>query len=213
MGTLPASGELNQRLCPILSNIPIAVIIQDDIVIAATNITSHNITLECVLAALANAGLTISTRDCLLASPEIPFWGFLVTHKGIKPDPQKVQAVHHAERPQNKDELESFLCMIRSNGHFIPDLAAATANLRELTRDSNAFVWSKAHEIEFQNIKAAFTEDILLRHYDTNAPIFIFVDAHHTGISAILTQGNSIEATKAVAIAFRTTTDAEKNYS
>ena len=213
MGTLPASGELNQRLRPILSNIPNAAIIQDDIVIAATDITSHNITLECVLAALANAGLTISPRKCLLASPEIPFWGFLVTHKGIKPDPQKVQAVHHAERPQNKDELKSFLCMIRSNGHFIPDLAAATANLRELTRDSNTFVWSKAHEIEFQNIKAAFTEDILLRHYDTNAPTFIFVDAHRTGLSAILTQGNSIEATKAVAVASRTTTNAEKNYS
>ena len=73
MGTLPSSGELNQRLHPILANIPNAVIIQDDIVIAATDITSHDITLGCVVAALASAGLTISPRKCLLVSTEIPF--------------------------------------------------------------------------------------------------------------------------------------------
>ena len=169
MGTLPASGELNQRLRPILANIPNAAVIQDDIVIAATDITSHSTSLERVLPALANAGLTVSPKKCILASPEIPFWGFRVTKDGIRPGPQKVQAVSHAERPQNKDEVESFLCMIRSNGQFIPDLAAATANLRELTRDINAFVWSDAHETEFQNLKNAFNEDVLLRHYDTNA--------------------------------------------
>ena len=123
---------------------------------------------------------------------------------GLKTRPQKVQAVCYLERPQSKDELESFLCMICSNGQFIPDLTAATAKLSELTRDSKMFVWSEAHEIEFQNLKADFTEDAFLRHYDTNAPTFIFVDAHYTGLSAILTKGNSIEATKAVAIASTT---------
>ena len=93
-----------------------------------------------------------SPKKCIHASPAIPFWGFRVTKNGIKPDPQKFHAVHHAERPQNKDEVKSFLCMIRSNGQFTLDLAAATANLRELTKDINTFVWSEAHETEFQNL-------------------------------------------------------------
>ena len=44
MGTLPASGKLDQRLCPILTNIKNGTVIQDDIVIAATGlpfITPH----------------------------------------------------------------------------------------------------------------------------------------------------------------------------
>ena len=100
--------------------------------------------------------------------------------------------------------------MIRSNGQFIPDLAAATANLRELTKNNTTFQWLATHEKEFQNLKEAFKEDVLLRHYDMNAPTFIFVDAHNTGLSAILTQGPSIDTTKSVAIASRTTTAAEK---
>jgi len=213
MGTLPASGELNQRLRPILANIKDATVIQDDIVIAATDLPNHNTSLDHVLAALQSAGLTVSSTKCVLASSEIPFCGFKVYKEGIRPDPEKVQAVQHADRPQNKDEGKSILCMIRSNGQFIPDLAAATANLRELTKNNTTFKWLAAHEKEFQNLKEAFKKDVLLRHYDVNAPMFIFVDAHVTGLSAILTQGPSIYATKAVALASRTTTTAEKNYS
>ena len=106
--------------------------------------------------------------------------------------------------------MNSFLCMIRSNGQFIPNLAAATANLRDITKNNAVFEWSDAHEAEFQNLKSAFTKDVLLRHYDTNSPTFIHVDAHYTGLSAILAQGPSIESSQA---ASRTTTKAEKNYS
>ena len=78
MGTLPASDELNQRLRPILANIKDAMVIQDDIVIAATDLPSHNTSLDHVLAALQSAGLTVSPTKCVLASSEIPFWGFKV---------------------------------------------------------------------------------------------------------------------------------------
>ena len=130
MGTLPASGELNSRLRPIIANIPNAAVIQDDIVIATADKETHYQTLEAVITALEKAGLTVSPSKCILGQPEIPFWGFKVNKNGIKPDPNKVQAAQEAGRPTSKDELRSFLCIIRSNGTFIPDLAAATANLR-----------------------------------------------------------------------------------
>ena len=118
MGTLPASGEFNQRLRPVLARILNAKIIQDDIVIATNDLISHNTTLDLVLAALTNAGLTVSPKKCILASSEIPFWGFRVTAQGLTPDPQKVEAVQQAEHPQTRDEVNSFLCMIRSNGQL-----------------------------------------------------------------------------------------------
>ena len=62
MGMLPASGELNQRLRPVLARIPNATIIQDDIVIATNDLISHNTILDLVLAALAHAGLTVNPK-------------------------------------------------------------------------------------------------------------------------------------------------------
>ena len=213
MGTLPASGELNSRLRPIIANVPNAAVIQDNIVVATADKETHNQTLEVVITALKKVCLTVNLSKCILGQPEIPFRRFKVNKNGIKPDPNKVQAVQEAGRPTSKDELRSFLCMIRSNSTFIPDLAAATANLRELTKQNAVFKSTETHEKEFQNIKDTFTTDVLLRHYDTNKNTFIFVDAHFTGLCAILAQVKSIEQTKAVALASRTTTATEKNYS
>ena len=94
--------------------------------------------------------------------------------------------------------------MIKSNGTFIPDLAADTVNLRELTKQNAIFKWTETHEKDFQNIKDTFTTDMLFKHYDKKNA-FIFVVAHFTGLCAILAQGQSIEQSKAVAFPTRTT--------
>ena len=196
-----------------IANIPDAAVIQVDIVVAIVYKKAHYQTLEAVITTLEKAGLTVSSSKYILGQLEILYWGFKVDKNGIKPDPNKVQAVQEAGRPTSKDGLQSFLCMSRSNGTFIPDLAAATANLRELTKQNAVFKWTETPEKEFQNIKITFTTDVLLRHYDTNKNTFIFFDVHFTGLCAILAQIQSIEQTKAVALTSRTTTAAGKIYS
>lgn len=137
--------------------------------------------------------------------------GFRVTKDGIKPDPQKAETVQQTGRPQNKDELNSFLCMIRSNGQFIPNLATATANLRDLAKDSSTFHWTHHHEQTSTISKKPSTKTFFCD--TTTQPTYISVDAHQTGFSAILTQGSCIEDAMAVVVALRATTETEKKYS
>ena len=66
---------------------------------AITIINLTNTTLGLVLAPLSHAGLILRPKKCILAFSEIPFWGFQVTAQGLTPDPQKVEAVQHAEHP------------------------------------------------------------------------------------------------------------------
>ena len=61
-------------------------------------------------------------------------------------------------------------------------------------------------------LKATFTESCLLHHYDPSANTYIWVDAHRTGLSAILMQGDDKDFAKPIAFASRTTTQAEKRY-
>ena len=72
---------------------------------------------------------------------------------GLTPEPQELEAVQHAEHPQAIDEVHLLLFMIRSNGQFIPNIAAATANLRDLTKDNAVFQWTDAHEAEVSTPK------------------------------------------------------------
>ena len=212
MGNKISAGELNRALQPLIGNIQYAHVIHDDIIIGAPDQEQHDRALDAVLKALQEAGLTLNAEKCVFSTSEVKFWGVIVSSEGIKPDPEKVESLKEADRPRNKAELVSFLSMIQSNSEFIPNLAVETTNLRELTAKHARFKWTEKQQKEFEKLKEVFHADILNRYFDPNETTFIFIDAHRTGLSAILAQGNSLETAKVVATASRATTKIEQRY-
>ena len=72
---------------------------------------------------------------------------------GVSPNPEKVQALREATRPENKAELMSFLCMLQSSSEFIPHLSKETVHLRELTKKAVRFKWTEECQKEFTRHK------------------------------------------------------------
>ena len=212
MGLKPAQGELNAAMQPLFAHMPEVHVIHDDIIIATTADESHERVLKEVMKILSDAGLTLNSSKCVFGTNEIRFWGLIFSADGVRPDPEKVDALNHLTAPKNKDELISFLSMMQSNADFIPEFAKKAAVLRELTKKSARFRWEEKHEQGFKSLVDAFRKDTLLRFFDLDLPTFVFVDGHNTGLGAILAQGQSIEESKPVALASRTTSQSERNY-
>ena len=212
MGVKPAQGELNAALSPIFQHIQDAHLIHDDVIVGSKDIKSHLKTLEECFSAVRSAGLTLNKAKCQFGKDEIKFWGLIINKHGVKPDPEKVDALSYIEAPKTKEELLSFLCMMQSNAEFIPSFAQKSSTLRELLTDKKRFKWESRHQLCFEELLNNFRKDTLLRFFDITKPIFIFTDAHITGVGAILAQGETLEEAKPVAIASRTTTSAEKKY-
>ena len=214
MGVKPAQGELTMALQPIFSHIPNVHLIHDDLVIAAKTKAEHNKALEAVLEAVSNAGLTLNPSKCSYGVSEIKFWGMIFSADGVRPDPEKVDALDDLEPPRNKEELKSFICMMQSNSDFIKKFSQKIAPLRELLQKNTRYVWTQTHQETFENIIAAFRKDTLLQYFDLNEQTYIFVDGHKSGLGAILAQGPSIESCKPVDIKSRCTNKAEsKGYA
>ena len=102
--------------------------------------------------------------------------------------------------------------MIRANDSFIPNVAAETSLLRELTKNGVRFKWTEKHESQFQRVKKLFSDKMLLQYYDINKQTFIFVDASIHGFGAMLCQGSSIKDCSPVDVASRSTKGAESRY-
>ena len=47
----------------------------------------------------------------------------IYSSEGVRPDPEKVKALENIPPPMNKKDLRSFVCMMQSNGEFIPNFA------------------------------------------------------------------------------------------
>ena len=137
----------------------------------------------------------------------------LISEKGISPDPEKTKALENLAPPKSKDELKSFLCMNQSNSDFIPCFSKRVDILRNLLHSKQRFRWAPEHQVAFNDVIAGFKEEAMLNYFDLSKNMFVFTDAHKSGIAAILAQGDSIISCKQVAFVSRSTNKAEKNYS
>ena len=223
MESCPASGELTKAHGPLFQSIPQAHVIHD-LIITAKRPNEHDEAIGKVLDVISKSGMTLNIDKCILSTDKIPFWGIIVTKDGLKPDPKKVEALKYADRPKPKDELRSFMCMIQqgiqpktssqnssfmcmiqSNREFIPKLAHKTVHLQSRLKKHKPFTWDDNCDREFEALKDSFTDAALLHHYNPDAKTYIWVDAHQTGLSAILMQGRSVDEAEPVAFASRAT--------
>ena len=212
MGLSPAQAELNVALRPIFSHIGNAHVIHDDLIVAAINNEEHDVAIQQCMEAASKAGLTFNPPKCFFGRKEISFWGMIFGSEGVRPDPAKVEALEYITPPNSKEELISFLCMMQSNSDFIASFSRKSATLRELTKGNVHFKWESKHQTCFEDLIKSFKRDTLLRYFDMSKPIYIFTDAHISGLGAMLGQGDSIATAKPVAFASRTTSSAEQNY-
>ena len=211
MGSTPASGELTKALNPILGDLKGVYVIHDDIIVGAEDMETHNEALYEVCKRISKAGMTLNQDKCIIAKEKIPWWGMIISKDGISPDPEKVRDIKKLTAPTTKDEVKSFMCFIQSNKDFIPRIANKTTNMRQLLKKHTHFRWTNECQQEFEALKQDLREDILMQHFDPSLDTYIYVDAHKTGLSAVLKQGDE-ENSRPVAVASRATTDTETRY-
>ena len=211
MGTSPASGELNKALRSLFEDLDHVYVIQDDLIVAGKADEDHDMTLDLVCQRIQGSGMTLNPEKCIICSTTIPWWGMIISEKGVSPDPKKVQAIKDMSPPKNRDEVKSLFCMLQSNKNFIPSLAIKTKNIRGLLKKESRFRWTEKCQGEFDAIKEEFSSDILLRHFNPGLKTEIQVDAHQSGLSALLVQEDKVVKV-VVAVASRATTQVEARY-
>ena len=118
--------------------------------------------------------------------PNVPFFGQVLTHQGLKPDPCKVDVILNWPTPTNTTELQSFLGSVNYLCKFIPDLSDLRQSLQELLKSSNDFVWTHVHDVAFSHFKEAICKDTTLRFFHSDLPLYIEVDASKKGIGAVM---------------------------
>ena len=184
----------------------------DDIIIFGRTTAEHDKNLEQVLKKLNEANLRLNIQKCVFAVPEITFLGFLVSHGCIKPDPKNLQPIHDALPPTDLKSVQSFLGMINYYNDFLPDLAALTEPLRQLTRANVSFEWTAERETAFYTIKKMVEQELKLGIFDPECPTYVTTDASDVGIGAVLSQlQNGIDTP--IAFGHHTLIPRERNYA
>ena len=212
-GVTCAAEIFQNHIAEAISDIPNCMNTSDDILVYATTQKQHDDTLCKIFERFKSKNLTLNRKKCEFNKSEIEFFGFIFNEHGVKPAPSKLSAVQNATAPTNVKELRSFLGLTNYVSRFVPNYAAITKPLRDLTRKNSQWHWLKEHEAAFQTLKENLSNDKTMSYFNPSHTTYVLVDAAPNGLGAILCQKDQNMKDYTIAYASRALTDVESRYS
>ncbi|KAL8598501.1 hypothetical protein ACOMHN_051289 [Nucella lapillus] len=162
----------------------------DDILIASETWEEHMSQLAEVLLRLRRANLTARPTKCQVGYPDLEFLGFVVGKNTKQPEKSKIERMLSSARPKSKTEVRSLLGLIGFYREFVPNFAAITSPLSDLTKKGQPPVvqWTEAAEKALKTVKERLGTYPILKLPDMSKQFTLRTDASGVGLGAVLLQ-------------------------
>ncbi|KMQ86677.1 reverse transcriptase family protein [Lasius niger] len=148
-----------------------------------------------------NTGLRLKKSKCILNTDAVEYLGYRVDAEGVHPVAEKVEAIHKAPAPKNKEELQAFLGLLNFYSCFLPHKATVLEPLHRLLDNKTKWIWTAMHDKEFRSAKKMVIASTVLTHYDPEKPLMLACDASPYGLGAVLSHVNSDGLERPIAFA------------
>ena len=166
-GLICAQDIFQKKVDEAFGDLPGVTGIADDIVIYGRDQSDHDANLRAVMERARETGLRFNPDKCKIRCTEIPFFGNIISDSGLRPDPQKTQAILNMDPSASLADLQTFLGMVQFLSRFVPNLASLSANLWDLTKKSSEFQWGPEHQSAVDKVKEAVTSTSSLQYFDS----------------------------------------------
>ncbi|KAA0033012.1 pol protein [Cucumis melo var. makuwa] len=164
------------------------IVFIDDILIYSETEAEHEEHLPMVLQTLRDNKLYAKFLKCEFWLKQVSFLGHVVSKDGVSVDPTKIEAVTSWPRPSTVSEVRNFLGLAGYYRRFVENFSRIATPLTQLTRKRAPFVWSKACEDSFQNLKQKLVTAPVLTVPDGSGSFMIYNDASKKGLGCVLMQ-------------------------
>ena len=207
-GVCSASDVAQKMVDDNFSDIPGALAVHDDIIVAGVDGEGHDTALKLVLDRAKERNIKFNRTKIQLRIDKVKYLGSIVSGEGFRQDLDKIKAIVGMPQPQNKQDLQRLLGMVNCLSQYIPNMSEITAPLRSLLKKQAQWSWYDEHDRSLAKIKEALTSSPVLRFFDVNKPATIQANASQNGMGGCLLQEGY-----PVIYASRSLTSAEENYA
>jgi hypothetical protein len=140
---------LQRRLTEVMEGLPGVVIDVDDILVHAATLEQHNRVLDQVLERIAGCGLKLNKKKCKFRVSSVKYLGQVFSAEGMRPDPDKVEAIKNLAPPEDVAGVRRFCGMVNYLGRYTPNLSATLQPINDLMKSDVDFVWDHRQQQAF----------------------------------------------------------------
>lgn len=192
-GLRQAPVYFQQLISGILNDLDFAFGYLDDIIIFSSDKETHLKHMEIIFAKLEKAGLKLKESKCNFFKTQIQYLGHIVSAEGIKPLPEKCQAIDEMPAPRNVKEVQIFMGIAGYYQKFVPRFSDIARPITELTKKAIVFLWQPKCQVSFEMLKEFLMDEPILIYPDPNKPYYLFTDASKYAWAGVLTQLSDME--------------------
>lgn len=164
----------------------------DDVLVASESEEQHMDHLRIIFNRLKQYSLVLNTNKSVFGQTQVKFLGYLVSHEGTLPLPDRVTDILQYQKPTTAKGLRQFLGMINFYRRFIPNASNTLANINDLLtpnlKGKASISWTTETTQAFEHCKEQLAKATLLAHPHDDAPLSLVTDASDTAVGATLQQ-------------------------
>ena len=129
----------------------------DDIVVKSHEAGTLIQDLEETFESLRQVNLRLNPEKCVFGVPSGKLLGFLVSHRGIEVNPEKIKAIEDMSPPQTLKEMQKLAGRVTALGRFISKLGERALPFFKLMKKKGPFEWTPEADRAFQDLKKYLT--------------------------------------------------------
>jgi hypothetical protein len=112
--------------------------------------------------------------------------GFLVSHRGIEANSEKIEAIEAMRPPARIKDVQKLTGSLAALSRFISRLAERVLPFFKLLRKSGPFSWTEEAERAFQELKQHLVSLPILVAPEPREPLYLYIVAAAEAVSMML---------------------------
>ncbi|GAA0146969.1 hypothetical protein LIER_06784 [Lithospermum erythrorhizon] len=150
--------------------------------------SEHLLNLEETLQRLEKSQLRINLEKCSFGVTSGIFIGFMISERGIEPNPDKIDAIMPMEAPKSYKEVQRLAgCMVALNWFISRSGDRNMPFFRKLRQDSkNEFVWDEECVRAFEELKEYLRSPKTLTRPEGKEELQLYLAVTEGAVSSVL---------------------------
>nr|AAM00949.1 Putative retroelement [Oryza sativa Japonica Group]AAP52913.1 retrotransposon protein, putative, Ty3-gypsy subclass [Oryza sativa Japonica Group] len=130
--------------------------------------------------------MKLNPEKCTFGVPSGKLLGFMVSHRGIQANPEKVTAILNMKPPSTQKDVQKLTGCMAALSRFVSRLGERGMPFFKLLKKTDNFQWGPEAQKAFEDFKKLLTEPPVLASPHPQEPLLLYVSATSQVVSTVL---------------------------
>nr|ABB47110.1 retrotransposon protein, putative, Ty3-gypsy subclass [Oryza sativa Japonica Group] len=158
----------------------------DDVVVKTKQKDDLITDLEETFASIRAFRMKLNPKKCIFRVSSGKLLGFMVSHRGIQANPEKINAILNMKPPSSQKDVQKLTGCMAALSRFVSRLGERGMPFFKLLKKTDNFQWGPEAQKAFEDFKKLLTTPPVLASPHPQEPLLLYVSATSQVVSRVL---------------------------